>query len=71
MSMFTGTRRAYRGRGLALAVKLASINWAAANGITRLLTYNDATNAPMLAVNARLGYQPLGRRVEYLKDLAS
>ena len=70
MSMFTGTRRAYRGRGLALAVKLASIHWAAASGITRLLTYNDATNAPMLAVNARLGYEPLGRRVEYLKDLA-
>jgi len=70
MSMFTGTRRAYRGRGLALAVKLASTHWCATNGITRMFTYNDATNAPMLAVNARLGYEPLGRRVEYLKELA-
>ena len=69
MSWMTGTRRAYRGRGLALAVKLASIEWAAANGITRMLTFNDATNAPMLAVNRRLGYEPIGRRVEWLKEL--
>ncbi len=68
MSWMTGTRRAYRGRGLALAVKLASIEWAAANGITRMLTFNDATNAPMLAVNRRLGYDPIGRRVEWLKE---
>jgi GNAT superfamily N-acetyltransferase len=68
-SMFTGTRRAYRGRGLALAVKLASFRWAAANGITRMLTYNDASNAAMLAVNVRLGYEPIGRNVEYLKSV--
>jgi GNAT superfamily N-acetyltransferase len=69
MNWMTGTRRAYRGRGLALAVKLASIEWAAASGITRMLTLNDATNAPMLAVNRRLGYAPIGRRVEWLKRL--
>ena len=68
MNWMTGTRRAYRGRGLALAVKLASIHWAAANEITRMLTFNDATNAPMLAVNRRLGYEPIGRRVEMLKE---
>ncbi|MDX6595867.1 MAG: hypothetical protein QOI72_1249 [Solirubrobacterales bacterium] len=68
-NMFTGTRTAYRGRGHALAVKLASIEWAARNGVTKMVTYNDATNAPMLAVNGRLGYVPGGRRVEYLKVL--
>jgi GNAT superfamily N-acetyltransferase len=68
-SMMTGTRRAYRGRGLARAVKLASFRWAAANGVTRMLTYNDATNAPMLAINTRLGYEPLGRNVEYLRTI--
>jgi GNAT superfamily N-acetyltransferase len=66
-SMFTGTRRAFRGRGLALAAKLASIEWAARNGITSMHTYNDETNAPMLAVNRRLGYQPAGRQVEMLR----
>jgi len=67
-SMFTGTRRAFRGRGLALAAKLASIEWAAANGVTSMYTYNDATNAPMLAVNKRLGYVPTGRQVEMIRE---
>jgi GNAT superfamily N-acetyltransferase len=67
-NMFTGTLRAYRGRGLALAVKLASIRWAAENGITMMATANDETNAPMLAINRRLGYRPAGRRVEWLKE---
>ncbi len=30
-------------------------------------TNNDETNAPMLAVNRRLGYEPKLRRVEYLR----
>jgi GNAT superfamily N-acetyltransferase len=68
-NMFTGTQRAYRGRRLGLAVKLASIAWARSHGITQIATSNDETNAPMLAINRRLGYQPAGRRVEYLKEL--
>ena len=67
--MFTGARAAYRGRGHALAAKLASIEWAASNGVTKMVTYNDATNAPMLAINRRLGYRPAGRRVEYLRAI--
>jgi GNAT superfamily N-acetyltransferase len=68
-NMFTGTQRAYRGRGLGLAAKLGSIAWAREHGITQIATRNDETNAPMLAINRRLGYVPGGRRVEYLKDL--
>src|SRR5581483_10900838 len=64
-SMFTGTLREYRGRGLGLAVKLASIAWARERGIERLVTNNDETNAPMLAINRKLGYVPAGRRVEH------
>ncbi len=67
--MFTGTLRAYRGRGLGRAVKLASIAWARERGITKLVTSNDETNAAMLAINRRLGYVPSGRRVEYSKSL--
>jgi RimJ/RimL family protein N-acetyltransferase len=52
-------------------VKLASIGWARSHGITQLATRNDETNAPMLAINRRLGYQPAGRHVEYLKELGS
>jgi GNAT superfamily N-acetyltransferase len=65
MNGFTATRRAYRGRGLARAVKLASLRWAGANGITVMATTNDETNAPMLALNRQLGYRPDGRNVEY------
>ncbi|HXK13488.1 MAG TPA: GNAT family N-acetyltransferase [Gaiellaceae bacterium] len=68
-NMFTGTQSAYRGRGLGLAVKLASIAWAREHGITQIATRNDETNAPMLAINRRLGYVPAGRRVEYIREL--
>lgn len=68
-SMFTGTMRAHRGRGLGFAAKLASIDWAARNGIVQLATRNDETNAPMLAINRKLGYVPHGRRVEYSVQL--
>ena len=68
-NMFTGTMRAYRGRGLALAVKLASIHWAAEHGVTSMATANDLENAPMLAINRRLGYTPAGRSYDYVKVL--
>lgn len=55
----TAVRRAFRGRGVATALKRATIAWAIANGLEALETGNDEENAPMRAVNARLGYRPL------------
>jgi GNAT superfamily N-acetyltransferase len=66
---FTGTARSHRGRGLARLVKLASTRWAARQGIERIVTGNDATNAPMLAVNRRLGYRPVSEHYSYVKEL--
>src|SRR3954469_6605448 len=68
-SAFTATLPQFRGRGLALAAKIATMRWAAANGITRVSTANDDTNAPMLAINARLGYKPLGRLLTMRRGL--
>jgi RimJ/RimL family protein N-acetyltransferase len=68
-SAFTATLPQFRGRGFALAAKIATIRWAAANGITRVSTANDDTNAPMLAINARLGYEPLGRLLTMRRSL--
>jgi len=65
---YTGTLPSHRGRGLARLVKLASLRWAAEQGITSVWTTNDETNAPMVAVNRRLGYEPRLRRVEYLRE---
>jgi len=60
-----GVRRQYRGRGLALLLKSHSLRRAAELGATIALTDNDETNAPMLAVNRRLGYAPFARRLEW------
>lgn len=56
-SSMTGTRPEHRGRGLATLVKQRSLNALAAAGVTTAWTGNDAANAPMLAVNERLGYR--------------
>ena len=65
-----GVRRPYRGRGLALLLKSHSLRRAAELGATIALTDNDETNAPMLAVNTRLGYTPFARRLEWERSPA-
>lgn len=54
----TGTARAQRRKGLALALKIASLNMAQARGIQKILTHNASTNVPMLAINKKLGFKP-------------
>ena len=61
----TAVARDWRGRGVASALKRATIAWAAANGIEALETANDTDNAPMRAVNERLGYRPLPDEIYY------
>jgi GNAT superfamily N-acetyltransferase len=58
----TGTRRAWRRRGIALALKQAQIDAAKAAGLRRLRTANAVQN-PMLIVNERLGFR---RDVEWI-----
>lgn len=52
----TGVDRAYRGRHIALALKLLSIRCARHSGAAYLRTNNDSENGPMLAINRKLGY---------------
>ncbi len=56
--MTTGVDRAWRGRGLALALKLLAIHYARTRGVAYIRTNNDSENAPILAVNRKLGFQP-------------
>ena len=65
---FTGVLPELRGRGLARLVKLAVIRHLAAAGVLFLVTENDRTNAPMLAVNTRLGFQPHGAHYNYVRE---
>jgi mycothiol synthase len=52
-------RRAFRGRGVAGALKAAQIAWALEHGLTELRTGNEERNAAARAVNARYPYEPI------------
>lgn len=54
---FTGVDKDYRGRGIALALKVMASNFAKSRGAKRLPTSNDSRNVSMLAINKKLGYQ--------------
>lgn len=54
---FTGVHPEYRGRGIALALKLLSVETARRYGALYMRTNNSEKNAPMLAVNRKMGYQ--------------
>ncbi|KAB1915404.1 GNAT family N-acetyltransferase [Micromonospora sp. AMSO31t] len=68
-SDFTGTIPGHRGRGLAGLAKRAALHRAAANGVRTAYTSNDEANGPMLAINTRLGYRPVGSQWSCLRDL--
>lgn len=67
---YTGVLREYRGRSIALAVKLLTVQGAVERGVPRMRTNNDFENPAMLAVNEKLGYRmvPGPRRIK--KSLA-
>ncbi|WP_329102846.1 GNAT family N-acetyltransferase [Micromonospora sp. NBC_01699] len=69
MSGMAGTRRAYRGRGLAKLAKSASLHRAAAAGYTEAFTNNDSGNEPMLAINRWFGYRQCATEVRWIRDL--
>jgi GNAT superfamily N-acetyltransferase len=56
-NMMTGVLPEYRGRGIALALKLQTIECARRYGALYVRTNNDSENAPMLALNEKLGYR--------------
>jgi GNAT superfamily N-acetyltransferase len=54
----TAVARAWRGRGIAQAMKARTIVLARDAGLAALESMNEARNASILAVNTRLGYVP-------------
>ena len=56
MHDMTGVKRAWRGRGIAGALKAAEIAWAKENGYERLETQNEERNEPIRLLNQRHGY---------------
>lgn len=68
-NMITGVEPAYRGRHIALALKLLVIKRARTYGAAYMRTNNDSENTPMLAVNRKLGYQSQPGRYLLTQDL--
>ena len=62
----TGVKRAWRGRGIASALKATQIRWAKEHGYEELRTSNEERNAPIRKLNKRFGYQPAVGRI-YLR----
>jgi GNAT superfamily N-acetyltransferase len=59
----TGVKRAWRGRGIAGALKRAQIAWAKHAGYELLQTGNEARNTPILRLNEKLGYKAAPGRI--------
>jgi mycothiol synthase len=56
MHDMTGVLRAWRGRGIARALKAAEIAWAKESGFECLETQNEERNEPIRRLNERFGY---------------
>jgi RimJ/RimL family protein N-acetyltransferase len=66
----TGVLRAFRGNGVATALKLRGIRYAQEHGNRRLWAVNDSVNVAMLALNQKLGFVRGGANVRYVKRFA-
>jgi RimJ/RimL family protein N-acetyltransferase len=64
---WTGTARKVRGRGVARALKCETVMQAIALGIDRVRTDNDGENAPILHLNASMGYTRLKDMIQLMK----
>jgi mycothiol synthase len=63
----TGVRRAYRRRGLALALKVRSLAFAKEQGYRRVITENESNNRGMLHINEELGFVKNPAWMHYVK----
>lgn len=68
---FTGTSRSVRGRGIARALKYETVAQAIALGAERIRTHNDGENAPILHLNAEMGYVPIDPVLELHRELGA
>jgi RimJ/RimL family protein N-acetyltransferase len=66
---FTCTSRSARGRGVARALKHASVKQALERGAKSVETQNDADNAPILRLNQEMGYRPAKSVIELHRTL--
>ncbi len=56
LQRITAIHPGYRGRGIALALKLATIDYAQRHGCHEIRTAVESNNLSMLAINRKLGF---------------
>jgi mycothiol synthase len=67
----TGVRRAFRRKGIALALKLRTLEYAGKTGAPRIRTDNESGNRAMLSINEMLGFQRHVAEIALARSLAS
>ena len=66
---FTAVARSHRGRGVAMALKLAGVRYAREGGYTEIRTGNNTRNRPMLRINEAMGFVKQPVEIELAKKL--
>jgi GNAT superfamily N-acetyltransferase len=66
----TGVRREYRGKGVAMALKLKTIEYAQRHGYAVIKTWNESNNVGMLAINEKLGFVRQPAWVTFAKEFS-
>lgn len=64
----TGVRRAYRGQGIATALKVKTVEYAKAHEIREIRTWNEINNAGILAINERFGFVRQPAWITYVNE---
>ena len=65
----TGVVREERGKGIAMALKLRTVEWARDNSIREIRTWNDTLNLPMLRINEAMGFVRQPAWIRLTKEL--
>jgi mycothiol synthase len=65
----TGVRQEGRGRGIATALKLKTIQYARAHGYNQITTWNESNNQCMLQINEKLGFRRTNSTIFFKKQL--
>lgn len=64
----TGVRRAYRGRGIATALKVKTVEYAKAHGVREIRTWNEIRNTGILAINDRFRFVRQPPWITFVKE---
>jgi mycothiol synthase len=67
----TGVVPEYRGQGIAMALKLKTVEFARAQGKREIRTWNDTMNRAMLRINEAMGFVKQPAEIEFACDLTA